>query len=73
MDFLGPVPINISSCLNSIHCHVACLQEKKVGQDDTFCCCFVLGKVTTVYKPPELKNKYSPSLKHFYHAPPIPY
>lgn len=42
----GPVLINISSCFDSIHYHVAGLQERRAGQSDRFCwCCFVLGKV----------------------------
>lgn len=46
MEALGPELINISSCFDFIHSHVAGLQERRSGQSDRFCrYCFVLGKV----------------------------
>ena len=37
MEAQGPVLINISSCFDSIHYHVAGLQERRAGQSDRFC------------------------------------
>ena len=50
MGALGPVLINISSCFDSIHSHVAGLQGRRSGQSDRFCrSCFVWVKLSCLW------------------------